>query len=464
MGATLLIERGDCDDQHYMGLDGEFIPWSKKLWDTVKEQFPSTEPAIPDDVLLPPSFKLEFLSEEVITSGHPITLPGEFNLTLQENKRITASDHFQDVRHIKLTCDDEDFNYEAGDIAVMMPQNLVKDVNIFLEQIGWSEYADQSIRILPNNEDFTLPPHWPSTMTFRDLFVYYLDIFGVPRRSFFEMLAYFTSDENFTEKLREFASPEGQDDLWSYCMKPRRTIFEILFDFKPFHIPFDYLLDLFPQLQPRSFSIASSLCAHPKTMELCIAIVKYKTNLRSIRRGVFTKWLSQLEENQVISRVRITKGTLNLPPSSEIPLIAIGPGTGIAPMRSFLEERIESGATANLLIFGCRYANKDFYYKTQWEEYVKQDQLILWAACSRDQEKKIYVQDKIRENGEILWEWIEEGGAKVLLSGSSDKMPNDVAFALKQVFMKYGGLNVEEAESYFSTMYKTGQYQEECWA
>lgn len=301
-------------------------------------------------------------------------------------------------------------------------------------------------------------------MTFRDLFVYHLDVFGVPRRSFFEMLAYFTTDENHTERLREFASPEGQDDMWSYCMKLRRNIGEILFDFKPVNIPFDYMLDLFPQLQPRSFSIASSLTKHPQTMELCIAIVKYKTQLKRIRRGILTKWLSTLVPGDVIPRVRIAKGTMTLPPSEDIPLIAIGPGTGIAPMRSFIEERVANGAHDNVLVFGCRYHDKDFHYKEEWNEYSKLDQLQLITAFSRDQNEKVYVQDRIREHSQLLWDLIENQQAKVVLSGSLDKMPGEVAFAFKQVFMKEGGLDAEEAENYFNNMNRTGQYQEECWS
>lgn len=216
--------------------------------------------------------------------------------------------------------------YEPGDVAVIMPQNLPAEVDLFFEQLGWTEHADKLIKFIPANEEHVLPAHWPSVMTFRDLFVYHLDIFGVPRRSFFEMLAYFTTDENLTERLREFASPEGQEDMWAYSARPRRTIGEVLFDFKPFDIPFDYMLDVFPQLQPRSFSIASSLSAHPHTMELCVAIVKYKTKLRKVRRGILTKWLATLNAGDVIPRVHITQGTMILPPSEDIPLIAIGPG------------------------------------------------------------------------------------------------------------------------------------------
>lgn len=106
----MLIERGDCDDQHYLGLDGVFIPWAKELWETVMKKFPCTEPMIPDEVLLPPSFKMEFLTDSPsIKSGKQLTLPGEFDLKIKENIRITAQDHFQDVRHVELTCDEVDF-------------------------------------------------------------------------------------------------------------------------------------------------------------------------------------------------------------------------------------------------------------------------------------------------------------------------------------------------------------------
>lgn len=300
------------------------------------EKFPTDVPVIPDDVLLPPSFRLEFLTDKDQQQPTPQhTLPGEFDLTLKQNKRITAQDHFQDVRHVEFSCPHPDFKYEPGDIAVIMPQNLRSEVDLFLEPLGWLEHADKLIQITPTSPDHALPHHWSNIMTFRDLFIYHLDIFGVPRRSFFEMLSFFTTNEDFTEKLREFASPEGQDDLWAYCMRPRRNVSEVMFDFKPFDIPLDFILDLFPRLQPRSFSIASSLNVHPNTMELCVAIVKYKTTMRRIRRGVFTKWLATLESGDVVPRVHITKGTMSLPPSIDIPLIAIGPGNIYVYIYSF---------------------------------------------------------------------------------------------------------------------------------
>lgn len=139
-------------------------------------------------------------------------------------------------------------------------------------------------------------------------------------------------------------------------------------------------------------------------------------------------------------------------------------GTGIAPMKSFIEERIALGALENYLFFGCRYHDKDFHYRKLWESYQDKGQLKVFTACSRDQEEKIYVQDRILEQSSLLWDLIDQKGAKVVLSGNADKMPDQVAYAFKQVFMKEGELSAKESEDYFDLMVKTGQYQEECWS
>ncbi|KAG1473984.1 hypothetical protein G6F56_000630 [Rhizopus delemar] len=407
LGANMLIERGDCDDQHYMGIDGAFIPWAKQLWETVMQKYSTNEPILSDDVLLPPSHRMEFIDVQ-----QPKSTQEGFDMTVVQNTRITATDHFQDVRHIELGCTSDVFDYQPGDIAVIMPQNLKADVDLFLELMGWSDYADQWIRF----------------------------------------------------EAEDTAPLEATDDMWAYCMRPRRTIAEVLFDFKPIEIPFEYLLDVFPQLKPRSFSIASSKKVHPQQLELCVAIVKYKTKLRIVRRGVMTKWLATLVPGDTISRVRIIKGTMNLPPSLDIPLIAIGPGTGVAPMKSFIEERIALGATQNILFFGCRNHDKDFHYQKLWESYQDKGQLRLFVACSRDQDQKIYVQHRVLEQSSLLWDLIDQKQAKIVLSGNADKMPDQVAYAFKQIFMKEGQLSAQESEDYFNFMIKTGQYQEECWS
>ncbi|ORE04617.1 riboflavin synthase domain-like protein [Rhizopus microsporus var. microsporus] len=449
LGANMLLERCDCDDQHYLGIDGAFIPWTVQFWSIVMDKYPTSKPILSEDLLS---------SDATIPVRQQQQQQQGIDMKVIQNTRITAPDHFQDVRHIELASDQ--LAYQPGDIAVIMPQNLREEVDMFLGLMGWSEYADQMIRITPNEEAVL---SWPEQLKFRDLFIHHLDIFGVPRRSFFEMLAYFTKDENLKERLREFSSPEGQEDMWNYSLRPRRTITEVLFDFQPLEIPLDYILDVFPQLKPRSFSIASSVRMHPGRMELCVAIVKYKTNLKRIRRGVMTKWLATLAPGDIIPGVVIMKGTMSLPPA-DTPLIAIGPGTGVAPMRSFIEERVAIGTKQNVLFFGCRYHDKDFYYQDQWNTYQDKGQLVLYTAFSRDQRGKVYVQDRILEQSSFLWDLINQQGAKVVISGSTGKMPDQVAYAFKQIFMKEGGLSAQESEAYFSLLVKRGQYQEECWS
>lgn len=184
-------------------------------------------------------------------------------------------------------------------------------------------------------------------MTLNMLFLYFLDICGRPRRNFFQLLSFFALSEQHAERLKELASPEGQDDLFAYCYAPRRTILEVFSDF-PCHIPLDYLLDLIPEMKPRSFSISSSPSHHLNSIHLTVAIIDYKTILKERRSGVCTSWISCWKPGETV-HFKIQKGALDLVKDINIPIILIGPGTGLAPMRSFLFERIQQGATSNFI-------------------------------------------------------------------------------------------------------------------
>jgi len=204
--------------------------------------------------------------------------------------------------------------------------------------------------------------------TLRSLATNYLDICSVPRRSFFELLRHFSTDMAHIEKFEEFCTTEGQQELWDYTTRPRRTIFEVVADFwSSLEIPLEYVLDVFPAMKPRRFSIASclevnSLCVssvggsqqvYPGEIHLCVAIVKYKTNLKRPRWGVCTRWLSNLREGcpplgsmahdlGTEMPVGIVKGSMHVPESNDIPCIFVGPGTGIAPMRALIQQRMHN--------------------------------------------------------------------------------------------------------------------------
>ncbi|KAA1467026.1 riboflavin synthase domain-like protein [Dentipellis sp. KUC8613] len=470
LGAVELCPRGEADDQHPLGLDGVVDPWIKKLLDELLHLYPlplgsQIEPA---DTLPPPRVRLSPATPDQLL-GRPEPLeqdPRFHSFEVIKNERITASDWQQDVRHFELRTED-DISYEPGDVAVIHPEALPEDVDAVLEALGWAgtEDADAPIRIEHALADQSLPDHLPTVSTLRALFTRHLDINAIPRRSFFAFLRHFTDDEREQEKLDEFVSHEGADDLYDYTHRVRRTIREVLAEFRHTKMPKEYVFDLFPPLRPREFSIASSVLRHPHEIELCIAIVQYRTKLKIPRRGVCTSYLSALKTGDTI-RIGLQKGVLSLPPDIKVPVICVGPGTGIAPMRALLEARDFAGATDNTLYFGCRHAAKDQHYHQEWEALQKKGVLTYRAACSRDGPEgtaRTYVQHLIEEDSARVWALVS-AGAWVYISGSSNKMPTAVRVAIAGAARKEGGLSEEEAKAYVAKMEREGRLYEECWS
>ncbi|KAH6565050.1 hypothetical protein BASA60_006255 [Batrachochytrium salamandrivorans] len=476
LGATSLLSRGDGDDQHDHGFDGALDPWLEEAWNSILKLYPLPpgKEIISADILPLSSYNVVFLDKiDPHSADHK-----EHELSddpkkktcavVLENTRITTSDHFQDIRHMVFDISDSGLLYSAGDVMIVHPQNLPLDVQNAIDYLGWTELADAPLRITVNRSDATLPHELMGILTLRKMFECHLDIFGCPRRYFFELLAFFSSDEQHTEKLREFASAAGQNDLYAYCHRVRRTTMEVLKDFVSVKVPVKYLFDLIPLIRPRSFSIASgplenSASKQPCEVQLVVGIVTYQTQLREMRHGVCTKWMAQLQQGDRV-QFGISRGIFRLPFSINTPVICIGVGTGIAPIRSILEARWEHGASENILFIGTRSKNKDFLFEDEWEHMVTEGSLQLFLAFSRDQEQKVYVQHRIKEQGRMLWEMINDRGAIVYLSGNSKQMPADVNEAFVHVFQVYGKLDREGAEKLMIEMQAKKRYQQECWS
>jgi sulfite reductase alpha subunit-like flavoprotein len=152
-----------------------------------------------------------------------------------------------------------------------------------------------------------------------------LSPWSCPRKYFFQLLAHFTSNGQEREKLNEFCTPEGQEELWDYCYKPKRTCFEIIEDFPFVHgkLPADYIFDLFPLISERDYSISGS---GPHSLDLCVALVEYKTRMRTPRQGVCSQWIKQLQTGDTVI-FKVSPGTFTLPQDPSSPVILIGPGT-----------------------------------------------------------------------------------------------------------------------------------------
>jgi sulfite reductase (NADPH) flavoprotein alpha-component len=232
---------------------------------------------------------------------------------------------------------------------------------------------------------------------------------------------------------------------------------DVLHEF-PADLSASELLSVLKRLQPRLYSIASSPKAHAGEVHLTVAAVRYNNGRRN-RKGVSSTFLAD-RAHDVSVPVFVQKSAHFRPPrSGDTPMIMVGPGTGVAPFRGFLHERSARGATGrNWLFFGEQHAATDFYYRDELESMQQSGLLTrLDLAFSRDQADKVYVQDRMREQGAQLWAWLEEG-AHFYVCGDASRMAKDVDAALKEVVARHGGLSAERAEEYVGAMAKDRRY------
>lgn len=205
-------------------------------------------------------------------------------------------------------------------------------------------------------------------LTLKTISKQYWDLSAIPRPRVFELLALNCKNELEKEKLIELSSAEGQDDLYSYVNRPRRSILEVLYDFphSTSQLTLPILFELFQSIKPRSFSIAS--CAESKKLDILVAVVEYKTILAKKRKGLCSHWLKGFKKGDKLRAV-IKKGTFKFPSDDNVPILMVGPGTGLAPFRSFLMqkrlklERNDTNECKYTLFFGCRNEKSDFHCK-----------------------------------------------------------------------------------------------------
>ncbi|KAG8141890.1 hypothetical protein E2320_006552 [Naja naja] len=448
-------------DSSYPNPDAAIDPWLLSLWEKILDLYP-----------LPPG--LCVMSPDVLATPQPegalSNVPSErhpFCAQMVSNQRVTSESHFQDVRLLEFDITGSGIEYVAGDVVMIQPHNGAEEVRLFCDLLRLDPDACFTLR--PTEAGTPLPAHLPQPCTVRYLVTHYLDVTCVPRRSFFEFLSHFSPNDLEQSKLQEFSSAQGQEERYAYCNRPRRTVLEILCDFPhtTCAIPWNYLPDLIPSIRPRAFSIASSILMHPNRIQILLAVVRYKTSLSKARWGLCSTWLASLNPQNEVVRVPVwvKKGTLRFPGEPGTPVVMIGPGTGVAVFRAAIQERVAQGKTGdNCLFFGCRNRTRDFYCQAEWEELAKRGLLTLFVAFSRDQEEKIYVQHRIREKKQLVWELVKHKEAHIYLSGNSKQMPEAVSEALKFVFQSEGGLSAPEAEEYLARLAQTHRFQAETWS
>lgn len=460
LGADEAVSYAEGDEQSEGGLDEAFVEWRREVLDVLRREYgiPEGKEEVPEDVALPPKWVLEFADEKraditSVSNGATHTegiIPrsGAVMSTLVENRRVTPATHWQDVRELHFELDSP-VSYVPGDTASIMPLNPPDTVEQFLSLQDWPlDSLDRPLSLMPTPylrklypDTLPSPPLIPvQPLTLRNIVAHHLDLLSIPRRSFFAYMHPFTPNKLHQDRLAEFVDPANLDDLWDYTRRPKRTVIEVLQEFNSVKLDWRTVLDGgFPIIHPRLFSIASCSGEIPveastdttRHMALLVAILQYKTVIKTPRRGLATTYLASLQAG---SRVSIVFGhpSSAFTPPEDTPCIMIAAGTGIAPMRSLIFHRHAVNAPAknrDLLFYGGRGPDVDFYYSDIWEKLG----ITVRTAWSRvEGKRRRYVQDEMVVRKDEIRERIE-AGAWILICGKRGGMSKAVREVLDKI-------------------------------
>lgn len=360
-----------------------------------------------------------------------------FPADIIKNINLNGEGSAKETRHVEISLKDSGMHYDAGDALGVYPLNSEEDVDAVIQAGQWDI-----------NEVVTVDD---TEVTLKEAFTEKLDITGLSKVLFKKYAKLQGSDE--IQKL--VVNKEGLEDwLWG------RQWVDLLTDFPIENFKASDFIEILRPLSPRLYSIASSIHAHPEEVHLTVGAVRYNAYGRS-RVGVCSTYLAdRVEETAKVKVYLHHNQNFKLPENSDTPIIMVGPGTGIAPFRSFIEERIALGATGkSWLFFGDQHEKCDYLYREEWEQYLKDGKLDkIDLAFSRDTAEKVYVQHKMLENSQEIWSWIQ-GGAHFYVCGDASKMAKDVNNALIQIAIQEGEMEEVEATKFIKQLQKDKRYQ-----
>ncbi|MDZ7878604.1 MAG: assimilatory sulfite reductase (NADPH) flavoprotein subunit [Saprospiraceae bacterium] len=359
-----------------------------------------------------------------------------FHAPILEKIQLNGRGSTKETWHVELSLEGSGLQYEAGDALAVIPQNSERLVSEVLKATKLDPSVSVSFDGQNNNLGDVLMEKAELSVLNRDV-----------------LNRYFELTKN--DALKQIISDPKAIQNYVYG----RDIVDLVTEF-PTEMTPQYLADILRKMPSRAYSIASSLEAHPEEVHLTVGAVRYSANGRK-KEGVASTFLADRTDETV--KVFIEKNEFfKLPKDHKTDIIMVGPGTGIAPFRAFVEERAETNAAGkNWLIFGNPHFETDFLYQTEWQQYLKKGVLSrLDVAFSRDQAEKIYVQHRILQKSKQIFDWLENG-AMFYVCGDKTRMASDVERALVAVAEKEGGLSNEKAIEYIKGLKKSRRYLED---
>jgi len=467
-GARRIYGRGEGDARD--DFDGQFRAWYAPLWSALGSAL-SIATDGPDTVAKGHRYEVEWAGEAPV---HPFAATYQAKvLNLLQNRELQQQDGLhpseRSTRHFEIALP-EGMSYRAGDHLGVLPRNSASLMARVAARFNFSN--ESLIRIRANTTSKT---HLPTTepINVSDLLASYVELQDVATRAQIQVLAEYTDCPPEKAKLEALAGddPDSVARYRAEVMAKRLSLLDLLEIYRACSLPFNIYLELLPPLRPRYYSISSSPLAEPNQCSVTVGVVSAAARSgRGLYEGVCSTYLWHQAEGMLISGfVRDPNSPFRPPADPKTPLIMVGPGTGLAPFRGFLQERAALQAQgqpigSSLLFFGCRHPKQDFIYEDELHTFVAQGVTRLEVAFSRlDGQPKTYVQELILKCQDEVWQLIEEG-AVIYVCGDASKMAPDVRAAFASIYRAKTGAGEPEAEAWLTELAAQQRYLTDVWA
>ncbi|KAI9494024.1 hypothetical protein BDB00DRAFT_820509 [Zychaea mexicana] len=512
-GATRIGELGLGDDEK--SLEDDFEAWQEEqLWPLFGEAIQADAASQDSNAMPETTYKVVELDQTNNGSSHVYCGElGDLSQIAWGAKKpypapITSRDLLngsdRHCLHLEVNISGTDIKYNTGDHIAIWPTNSEDEVFRLARAFDLEDKLDTIICVTAADESSAKKSPFPQPTTYRAMFRHYLDICQMPSRDVLKMVAPYAPTPEAADTMNKLAS--DKEEHRRVVSDSARNLAEVLHyasTGSAFRVPGDVLVECFSRLQPRYYSISSSSSESPSSVSVTAVTLKYRPDPTPERTvyGVNTNYLwavhkslhdddeaiqveteyfvqgpngSYFDEKLKAAKlpVHIRQSNFKLPVDDTKPVIMVGPGTGVAPFRGFVRERAyrkknqAKSIGPTILYFGCRRQDEDFLYKDEWPALFNElgGSSRLVTAFSRETDRKVYVQDKLCENGQETWDLIANQGAYVYVCGEAKRMAKDVQAAITGFAKQYGGLDDTAAADYISNLRDAGRYQEDVWA
>ncbi|XP_078580373.1 methionine synthase reductase-like isoform X1 [Branchiostoma floridae x Branchiostoma japonicum] len=500
----------------------------RQVVDTVKEQAgPSLRVSVPplcdSGLTLPakpvPYLEVEFHPEESLCIEElplqggcpfPSASADVVMATVTMATRLTRHDAVKTALDIELDISDTGFKYEPGDSFGVVCPNNETEVQDLIDRLGLTDHADVtfSVKVIEGTKKraAAVPAHLPARCTIRHALLTCLEIRAVPKKAFLRMLVEHTTDVVQKRRLQELCSKQGTADYAAFIREPNLRLLDVLTAFPSCCPPFERLLEMLPRLQPRPYSVSSSPLVSPDRLHFVFNIVHIPSGSGRTApcTGVCTGWLDRLtrhmqtgvygdmaEEDGIAEKIgqmslndplKIpiylrTNNHFRLPSDLSVPIIMVGPGTGVAPFVGFLQHREKQRALSpdavcgpSWLFYGCRHRDRDYLYREELERLAAAGVLDHLVVCFSREDMETdgapparYVQDNLYHHGDDVGRMLLDEGAVLYVCGDAKNMAKDVNEVITQIVQKYKGCTIQEARNTVFQLRQDRHYIEDIW-